>query len=79
MRGDPGDSAIYVDQKGEEYRAVIQSETMIGNANLVFWEGQSPDKDDLKIAMNVPHTSNSNSGRNVYRHKPSADWAQKLL
>lgn len=79
MRGDAGDGALYVGRDGEEYRAIIQSETMLGNANLAFWEGESPTKESLKMAMNVPHKSNTPNDRNYYKHKPSAEWVNELL
>ena len=79
MRGDAGDGAIYIDRDGEEHKAIIQSETMLENANLVFWEGDEPDKESLKYAMNVPHKSNTPNERNVYKHKPSAEWVDELI
>lgn len=79
MRGQAGDGAYYFDREGEKWQAVIQSESMIGNANLVYWEGEEPTEGNLKIAMNVPHKSNSPNKQNVYKHKPSAEWVDKLL
>jgi len=79
MRGDAGDGAYYFDKCGERYRAILQSESMIGNANLVYWEGDEPTKKNLKMAMNIPHKSNSPNKKNVYKHKPSAEWVDDLL
>lgn len=79
MKGNAGDGAIYIDREGERYKAIIQAETLIGNANLVYWEGEAPDSESLKMAMNVPHKSNSPNERNVYKHKPSADWVDEIL
>ena len=79
MRGNAGDGAIYIDKHGEEHRAVIQAETMNGNANLVYWEGEEPDRDSLRMAMNIPHKSNTPTEKSCYRHKPSADWVNELI
>lgn len=79
MRGQAGDGAYYYDRQGNEYRAILQSESMIGHANLVYWEGESPDKESLKVAMNIPHKSNAADGVSCYKHKPSAEWVQELL
>jgi len=79
MRGQAGDCAYYYDRKGNEYRAIIQSESMNGNANLVFWEGEEPTESGLKVAMNTPHKSNTPNERNCYKHKPSGDWVDQLI
>ena len=79
MRGNAGDGAIYIDKHGEEHRAIIQSETMNGNANLVYWEDEEPTKESLKMAMNIPHKSDTPNDKSVYRHKPSADWIEELI
>lgn len=79
MRGNAGEGAIFIDNDGERHKAILQSETLNGNANLVFWEGDEPSKENLKMAMNIPHKSNTPTEKNVYKHKPSADWVDELL
>lgn len=79
MKGNAGEGAIFIDRDGNECKAIIQSESMIGNANLVFWEGDEPDEESLKYAMNIPHKSNSPNEKNVYTHKPSADWVDEFI
>lgn len=77
MRGQAGDGALYTDVDGEEHEAVIQSESMSGNANLVYRVDEGVE--GLRFAMNVPHKSNTPNDRNYYRHKPSADWTEDIL
>lgn len=79
MRGTAGDGAIYIDKHGDEHRAILQSETMNGNANLVYWEGEEPTHESLRMAMNIPHKSNTPNNTSVYKHKPSAEWVDELL
>lgn len=79
MKGSPGDAAIYINSNGERYRAVIQSETMGENASLVYWDGENPSVSSLKMAVNIPHKSNTPTERNVYEHKPEKDWAENIL
>lgn len=79
MKGNAGEGAIYIDRQGHERKAILQSESMIGKANLVYWEGDEPDKDSLKYAMNIPHKSNTPNEKNVYTYKPSAEWVDNFL
>lgn len=68
-----------MDRNGEKYKAIIQSETMLENANLVFTKDGKFETDNLRYAMNIPHKSNTHNDRNYYRHKPSADWVDEIL
>lgn len=79
MKGTAGEGAIYIDRDGDEYRAILQSESMLGHANLVYWEGEEPTEENLKVAMNVPHKSNTPNENNVYTYKPSAEWPENFL
>lgn len=78
MRGQAGDCAYYYDENGEKHRAIIQSESMNENANLAFWNGDDPTMESLKIAINIPHKSNTPNKQNCYKHKPSGDWATDI-
>jgi len=86
MIGEPNDPAIYVDRKGQEWRALLTEKTMDGNANLVYFKENGKPRNDvelsqdsIRMAYNIPNKKDAIGDVSYYEHRPEADWVNKIL
>jgi hypothetical protein len=81
MKGKPGDGAIFVDQEGNEWKAVLTDETMSGNASLVYAESEEDEftQDSIHMAFNIPTEEEAIGNGPYYKHRPNAKWPNDLL
>lgn len=80
MQGKPGDGAMFTDRNGDEWKAIITGELMIGNASLTYSKSEDGEfvQGSIHMAINIPNESNAMS-EPYYEHRPDADWPEEVL